>query len=59
MYAPLIDLEFTNMMTLGQAKVDIPDIMSTLLGALQGSKPTPEELHMLRGDSQLIVVAGR
>ena len=47
------------MITFDQAKVDIPDIMSTLLSSLQGSKPTPEELNMLRGDSQLIIVAGR
>ena len=59
MYVPVMNLELTNIMTLDQAKVDIPDIMSTLLGALQGLKPTPEELQMLRGDSQLIVVAGR
>ena len=59
MYVAVMNLELTNIMTLDQAKVDIPDIMSTLLGALQGSKPTPEELQMLRGDSQLIVVAGR
>ena len=59
MYAPLINLEPTNMITFDQEKVDIPDIMSTLLSSLQGSKPTPEELNMLRGDSQLIIVAGR
>ena len=42
-----------------KAKADVPDIMTTLLSPLEGSKPNPDELAMLRGDSQLIVVAGR
>ena len=33
--------------------------MTTLLSPLKGSKPDSQELAMLRGDSQLIVVAGR
>lgn len=33
--------------------------MTTLLGALQGPKPTPNEMDMLRGDSQLVIIAGR
>lgn len=36
-----------------------PDIMSTLLEPYKDSKPTENEMKMLRGDSQLIVVAGR
>ena len=42
-----------------KAKPDVPDIMTTLLSPMEGSKPNPDQLAMLRGDSQLIVVAGR
>lgn len=40
------------------SKEIVPDIMTTLLAPLKGSKPSHEELEKLRGDSQLIVVAG-
>jgi len=33
--------------------------MSALLEPWKGTKPTEDDLRMLRGDSQLIVVAGR
>lgn len=36
-----------------------PDIMSTLLGPYKDTKPSENDMKMLRGDSQLIVVAGR
>ena len=33
--------------------------MSTLLSPFIFSEPKPDDLHMLRGDSLLIIVAGR
>lgn len=36
-----------------------PDIMTTLLEPYKDLKPTENEMRMLRGDSQLIIVAGR
>lgn len=43
-----------------QTKVETPDIMSTLLEPLQQKeKPSKEDLAMLHGDSQLVIVAGR
>ncbi|KAL8997115.1 MAG: hypothetical protein Q9169_003551 [Polycauliona sp. 2 TL-2023] len=39
-------------------KVEIPDIMSTLLEPLQGRKPTEQELNAFHGDSQLVIIAG-
>lgn len=33
--------------------------MSTLLGPYKYAKPTEKDMELLRGDSQLIVVAGR
>lgn len=39
-------------------KVEIPDIMSTLLEPLQGRKPTERELDSLHGDSHLVIIAG-
>ncbi|KAF4628189.1 hypothetical protein G7Y89_g9962 [Cudoniella acicularis] len=40
------------------AKPNIPDVMSTLLDPYKGQQPPKEDMQMLRGDSQLIVVAG-
>jgi tryprostatin B 6-hydroxylase len=42
-----------------QTKVDIPDIMSTLLSPFQDKPPMGDDLSMLQGDSRLIVIAGR
>ncbi|KAL8918691.1 MAG: hypothetical protein Q9172_005320 [Xanthocarpia lactea] len=39
-------------------KVEIPDIMSTLLEPLQGRKPTEQELNFLHGESHLVIIAG-
>lgn len=36
-----------------------PDIMTALLEPYKDLKPTENEMRMLRGDSQLIIVAGR
>lgn len=36
-----------------------PDIMSTLLEPYKDTKPTEQDMEMLRGDSELLVVAGR
>lgn len=33
--------------------------MSALLEPYRNSKPTEEDMEMLKGDSQLIIVAGR
>jgi hypothetical protein len=40
-------------------KVDVPDIMSTLLSPFQETPPTAEDILMLQGDSRLIIIAGR
>ena len=42
-----------------QTKVEIPDIMATLLEQFQEQAPTGDDLRMLQGDSRLVVVAGR
>ncbi|KAF4629546.1 hypothetical protein G7Y89_g8601 [Cudoniella acicularis] len=39
--------------------VEVPDIMSALSAPLKGKQPSSAEMHLLRGDAQLIVVAGR
>jgi len=39
--------------------VEVPDIMSALSAPLKGRQPSSAEMNMLRGDAQLIVVAGR
>ncbi|KAL5431697.1 hypothetical protein PMIN06_012223 [Paraphaeosphaeria minitans] len=39
-------------------KVDVPDIMSALSAPYKGGLPTNEDWRVLRGDAQLIVVAG-
>lgn len=44
---------------ISQMTVTTPDMMSSLLEPHKDMKPTADELNMLRGDSQLIVVAGR
>ncbi|KAH7303072.1 putative cytochrome P450 [Stachybotrys elegans] len=41
-----------------KTKVEIPDISSALSTGLQDSQPTTEDMNLLRGDAQLIVVAG-
>ncbi|RAK94837.1 cytochrome P450 [Aspergillus ibericus CBS 121593] len=38
--------------------VEIPDITSALVAPLKGQPPTQQQRQMLRGDAQLIVVAG-
>ena len=40
-------------------KPDVPDVMSALLSSYGGATPSPDEMQMLCGDSQLIIVAGR
>jgi hypothetical protein len=42
-----------------QTKVEIPDIMATLLEPFQEKAPTGDELRMLQGDSRIVVIAGR
>ena len=41
-----------------KTKAVIPDVMSTLLEPLQGRSPTKQELNLLHGDSQLVIIAG-
>ncbi|OAG03770.1 putative cytochrome P450 [Paraphaeosphaeria sporulosa] len=41
-----------------KTKVDVPDIMSALSAPYKGGLPTNEDWRVLRGDAQLIVVAG-
>ena len=40
-------------------KPAVPDIMSSLLSSYEDSKPPPEEMQLLCGESHLIIVAGR
>lgn len=40
-----------------KTKVEIPDIMATLLEQFQEQAPTGDDLRMLQGDSRLVVVA--
>jgi len=41
-----------------QSPPDIPDIMSALLAPVHNRKPSQEDMNLLIGDSQLIIVAG-
>ena len=42
-----------------KSKPDVPDVMSALLSSYDSNTPSPDEMQMLCGDSQLIIVAGR